>query len=61
MHTHEAVSDFNGNEKKSKITEFVWKNRVKMYNKLVDHKLGDSKKACIAKFGDNVVNDKKIR
>lgn len=60
MHVHEAVSDFNGNENKSKITSFVWKNRVKMYNKLVDYKLGDSKKACIAKFGEGVVNDPKM-
>lgn len=58
MHVHEAVSDFNGNENKSKITSFIWKNRVKMYNKLATHKLGDSKKACIAKFGAGVVNDK---
>lgn len=58
MHSHEAVSDFNGNEKNSCITNLLWKRRVKMYNKLVDHKLGDSKKACIAKFGENVVNDK---
>lgn len=58
MHSHEAVSDFSGNEKKSYVTSLMWKHRVKMYNKLVDHKLGDSKKACIAKFGENVVKDK---
>lgn len=57
MHSHEAVSDFGGDEKKSRITDFIWKNRVKMYNKLVNYKLGDSKRACIAKFGAGVVND----
>ena len=57
MHSHEAVSDFNSNENKSKITRFIWNRRVNMYNKFVDYKLGDSKKACIAKFGDGVVND----
>ncbi len=55
MHSHEAVSDFNGNEKNSYITRLMWNRRVKMYNRLVDYKLGDSKKACIAKFGENVV------
>lgn len=60
MHSHEAVSDFGGNEKKSKITNLMWQNRVKMYNRLVDHKLGDSKKACIAKFGSSVINDEKM-
>lgn len=57
MHSHEAVSDFNGNEKNSNITRLIWNSRVKMYNRLVDYKLGDSKKACIAKFGANVVSD----
>lgn len=60
MHSHEAVSDFNGNENKSNITNIIWKSRVKMYNKLVDYKLGDSVKACTAKFGDGVVNDKNM-
>lgn len=60
MHSHEAVSDFNGNEKKSQITNLIWKNRVRMYNRLVDYKLGDSKKACIAKFGENVVSDQNM-
>ncbi len=60
MHSHEAVSDFGGNEEKSFITNIIWKHRVKMYNKLVDYKLGDSKKACTAKFGKNVVNDERM-
>lgn len=60
MHSHEAVSDFKGNENVSKITAFVWNSRVKMYNKLVSHKLGDSVKAIVAKFGENVVNDSKM-
>ena len=58
MHVHEALSDFNGNENKSKIIRLIWNDRVKMYNRLVDHKLGDSKRACIAKFGEGVVDDK---
>ncbi len=61
MHSHEAVSDFGGNEKISKITAFVWNKRVKMYNQLVDFKVGDSKKACIAKFGESVLNEDKMR
>lgn len=60
MHSHEAIGDFKGNENQSKITARVWKNRVKMYNKLVSHKLGDSVKAITAKFGDGVVADPKM-
>lgn len=61
MHTHEAVSDFNGNETKSRITNFIWKNRLRMYNKLSTVKAGDSLKACKAKFGETVVNDSKLQ
>lgn len=60
MHSHEALADFQGNEKKSKIIGAVWKKRIRMYNKLVNHKLGDSTKACIAKFGESVINDPKM-
>lgn len=60
MHSHEAISDFKGNENLSRLTASIWKRRVKMYNKLVSHKLGDSLKAITAKFGDNVVNDPKL-
>lgn len=60
VHSHEALSDFKGNENKSKITAGIWKKRVKMYNRLVSHKLGDSAKAIIAKFGAGVVNDPKM-
>lgn len=60
MHSHEALSDFNGNEKLSKITAKIWKKRVAMYNRLVTHKLGDSIKAITAKFGDNAVTDPKL-
>lgn len=60
MHSHEALSDFKGNENQSKITAYVWKKRVKKYNKMVSHKLGDSLKAITAKFGNNVVNDPKL-
>lgn len=59
MHVHEAVSDFNGNEKSSKITDFVWKNRQWIYNKYATVKAGDSLKACVCKFGENIVNDDK--
>ena len=61
MHVHEAVSDFGGNEEKSAITKLIWKRRQRMYNRLASYKVGVSKKACIAKFGENVVNDKKMR
>ncbi len=57
MHTHEAVSDFNGNEEKSTLIRYIWNRRVKMYNRLADYKLGDSQKACIAKFGPQVIHD----
>lgn len=61
MHSHEGISDFGGNEKKSVIISLIWKNRLRMYNRLVDYKVGDSKKACIAKFGERVVNDPAMR
>lgn len=61
MHSHEAVSDFNGNEEISAITRFLWNRRVKMYNRLADHKLGDSQKACVAKFGQQVLQDPKMQ
>lgn len=61
LHTHEAVTDFHGNEKKSKLTAMIWKNRLRMYNKLSTIKAGDSLKACKAKFGDAVVNDPKLQ
>ena len=51
MHVHEAVTDFNGNEKKSKITNIIWKRRQRMYNTLATVKAGDSMRACSAKFG----------
>lgn len=57
MHTHEAVSDFNGNEEKSTLIRYIWNRRVTMYNRLADHKLGDSQKACIAKFGPQIIHD----
>lgn len=52
MHVHEAVTDFNGNEKKSKITNIIWKRRQKEYDRLATVKVGDSMKACQVKFGD---------
>lgn len=58
--SHEGVSDFNGNENKSRVTDIIWKNRVRMYNRLATVKAGDSKKACIAKFGADVINDPKM-
>ncbi len=61
MHSHEAVSDFNGNEKKSKLTAFIWKRRMNMYNRLVNFKLGVSKKAIIAKFGEKVINNSNVK
>lgn len=61
LHTHEAVTDFRGNEKKSKLTAMIWKNRLKLYNKLSTIKAGDSLKACKAKFGETVVNDSKLQ
>lgn len=61
MHVHEAVSDFLGNENKSFLTQWLWNKRVKMYNRLSDYKLGDSALACVAKFGENVLNDPKMR
>lgn len=60
MHSHEGVSDFNGNEKRSTIMKMIWDYRVKMYNRLVDYKVGDSEKACVAKFGECVRNDPKM-
>lgn len=56
MHSHEAVSDFSGNEKKSVITAYIWNKRVRMYNKLVTHKLGVSDKAIVAKFGETTTD-----
>lgn len=56
MHSHEAVSDFSGNEKKSVITACIWNKRVRMYNKLVTHKLGVSDKAIVAKFGETTTD-----
>lgn len=56
-HVHEGISDFNGNENKSFITSKLWKKRQKMYNKLSTAKVGDSAKACVAKFGVNTTND----
>ena len=61
LHTHEAVTDFHGNEKKSKLTAMIWKNRLRMYNKLSTIKAGVSLKACKAKFGETVVNDPKLQ
>lgn len=59
MHVHEATSDFNGNEKKSKATNLVWKNRQWIYNKYATVKAGDSPKACVFKFGKSVEKDNK--
>lgn len=61
MHTHEAVTDFRGNEKKSKLTAMIWNSRLKIYNKLSTVKAGVSLNACKAKFGDAVVNDPKLQ
>lgn len=61
MHSHEAVSDFGGDEKISQITALEWKKRVKMYNKYTTFKVGDSKKACVAKFGEGVINHPNMR
>lgn len=61
MHSHEGISDFGGNEEKSFLISLIWKNRLRMYNRLVDYKVGDSIKACIAKFGDGVINDSAMR
>ena len=61
LHTHEAVTDFRGNEKKSKLTAMIWNSRLKMYNKLSTVKAGDSLNACKAKFGDAVVNDPRLQ
>ena len=61
MHSHEAVSDFNGNEKLSSLTNWLWQRRVKMYNRLADCKLGDTQKALIAKFGQQVIHDPKMQ
>lgn len=60
MHSHEAVSDFNGNEKKSKLMGYIWNRRMNMYNRLVNFKVGVSNKAIIAKFGEKVINDSNV-
>lgn len=60
MHSHEAISDFKGNEKASSLIALAWKKRQKVYNRDVAHKLGDSMRACIAKFGENAPNDSKV-
>ena len=59
IHSHEAITDFHGNENSSLITRLLWKQRKKVYNS-VRYKVGDSINACKAKFGDDVVNDKRM-
>lgn len=61
MHTHEAIPDFGDNIKKSFISSIIWKYRQKCYNSWSTIKAGDSKKACVAKFGKEVLNDRKMR
>lgn len=60
MHTHEAVPDFNGDAEKSFITRLLYDNRMRVYRNVPTVKAGDSKKACIAKFGEDVVNDPRM-
>lgn len=61
MHAHEAIPDFGDNIYQSKIIAAIWKNRVKRYNQWSTIKAGDSKKACIVKFGEQIVNDPSMR
>lgn len=61
MHSHEAVGDFKGDEKKSRITAYLWKHRQKMYNRDVTYKVGDSLKACVAKFGDGIIGNQNMK
>ena len=60
MHTHEAIPDFGDNIHTSKIMNFIWKQRRQKYNTWTTIKAGDSKKACIAKYGEEVVYDPKM-
>lgn len=60
MHAHEAVSDFGDNITQSKLIFSIWKNRQKHYNEWATVKAGDSLKACVVKFGPEVVNDSKM-
>ena len=53
LHAHEAVSDFNGNENKSKLMGLLWKTRQRQYNKYAAVLAGDSMKACFVKYGES--------
>lgn len=58
MHAHEAIPDFGKNVQKSVLMNLIWNYRKKKYNKWATIKAGDSTKACAAKFGENVINDR---
>lgn len=60
FHSHEAISDFKGNEEKSLITRMIWKKRQGMYNRLTTYKVGDSMQACTAKFGKKAVSESSV-
>lgn len=61
MHVHEAVPDFGDNIAKSRIMAYLWKYRKRKYNEWATIKAGDSLKACCVKYGNDVVNDKKMK
>ena len=61
MHTHEAIPDFGENVKQSFVSSIIWSYRQKCYNSWSTIKAGDSKKACVVKFGEKVLTDPKMR
>ena len=61
MHAHEAIPDFGDNVYRSKILGLIWKRRVRKYNQWSTIKAGDTLKACVAKYGENVIVDPLMR
>ena len=61
IHAHEAVTEFYGNENVSRITNYILQKRRKLYFKSAACLAGDSRNACIAKYGKSVENDSRMK
>jgi glycosyltransferase involved in cell wall biosynthesis len=60
MHAHEAVPDFGDNVQKSMAMNMLWKYRQHLYKTIPTVKAGDSLKACVVKYGEEVRKDPRL-
>ena len=61
IHAHEAIGELGGDKNKSILMRFVQNKRKHLYLKNARWLVGDSLKACKAKFGEPNISDSRIK